>query len=372
MHQSAALTLVDLVLGLTLAQAIQLPLTRSPEGGQAASSPAQVSGRVVEDGTKAPIANARVTLTRSGRAPVVTLTDYEGGYAFTALEPGEYQLAVDKVGYVKPPPGRARPFRLAPGQTFELTTVALQKTGVITGRLVDPLGEPLQDVSVRAVARNSAAAQGLEKPSVADLLRLNGRTNDLGEFRLYGLIPGEYVVIASPQPFGLPTGQVPMALMPETYYPGTAEVSAAQVIAVAAGQTVTIDFPIAAARTFSVSGAVVDDGGAPIAGATVRIAADSQRAYAGDQQFEMFTRMQAAVMQGVDGHSVTAGTDASGRFTLANVTSGAYYAVATVPSATAESDGIDRDAVRFVTSDPVQVIVNGADVGDLTIVVPRR
>src|SRR5207248_1129520 len=77
------------------------------------------------------------------------------------------------------------------------------------------------------------------------------QTNDLGEFRLSGLPPGEYVIAAMPTGFtsafggpGVPLPAAtarasrPQTTTTATYYPGTIDQAAAQPIAVAAGAEV--------------------------------------------------------------------------------------------------------------------------------------
>jgi protocatechuate 3,4-dioxygenase beta subunit len=313
---------------------------------------------VIEQVTNAPIAGVRVVLSSGGNRPRQTLTDPEGRYAFEELEAGPYQIAVDKVGYVKPDRASLPTFMLAAGQTLHVSPVMLDRTGVIAGRILDPRGNPLQDVSVRAIRRGATTM--IDRSPVADRLLQRDRTDDLGEFRIFGLMPGDYMVVASPQPFGLATGAVSTPMFPETYYPGTPDAAAAQVLTVTAGQTVRIDFLLVAAPTFRVSGLVVDETGAAVAGATVTIAIDA-RAHGG------------AV-----GRVANAETDASGRFTIGNVTSGAYYATAFAVSRATGRGGVERDTVvsggpnPTRRSDPVQVLVNDADVEGVTIVVPRR
>src|SRR5476651_761139 len=57
-----------------------------------------ISGRVLDDETGAPIANARVTLSTTGPAPSVVLTDHEGRFALTA-SPTRVTIAANKSGY---------------------------------------------------------------------------------------------------------------------------------------------------------------------------------------------------------------------------------------------------------------------------------
>jgi hypothetical protein len=57
-----------------------------------------------------------------------------------------------------------------------------------------------------------------------------------------------------------------------TYYPGTTERRSAHVITIRAGETVgDLWFPVVSSAAFSVSGVVVDEGGAPLAGAMITL-----------------------------------------------------------------------------------------------------
>jgi carboxypeptidase family protein len=350
------------------------PLAAAAGGLQSGAPAAGLSGRVVEQETEFPVPAARVVIAAAGRAPVQTLTDRDGRYRFEPLEPGSYRLTVDKVGFVEPDAQQLPTIRLGAGQLLEVPPVALRKTGVIAGRLLDPQGEPLQDVSVRAIRREGSAATSARATSSADmanLLRQNVRTNDLGEFRLYGLTPGEYFLVASPQPFGLATGAVSTAMLPQTYYPGAADASAAQVITVAAGQTVVIDFSLFAASTFNVSGIVVDSAGTTIPGVAVTIAVDNRPEADAGRDIQHFV---GAAFGGIPGGRVTTQTDSSGRFTIRNITSGAYYATAAVVVRTVDAELVktfpNTGSNRMLRSVPVQIVVNDADVEAVTIVVP--
>ena len=88
----------------------------------------------------------------------------------------------------------------------------------------------------------------------------NVPTNDLGEFRAYGLLPGEYYVQVTERPdFRMNgSGQRTTVLAP-TYFPASRDASGAQAVSVTAGQTASIVVQMATARVFRVSGAVVDD-----------------------------------------------------------------------------------------------------------------
>lgn len=299
----------------------------SPATAQVKSPNARASGLVLEDGTNVPIAGARVVFAFRGRSRLPAMTDMDGRYFFEDLEPGPYRLTVEKSGYVPLDPATIPTIWVVAGQSFDVATVSLQKGGVVAGRILDSFGGPMADINVRAV-----------KPGAAiDLMGEASRTNDLGEFRVFGLAPGQYIVVASPRPFG--SDALSRTMVSSTFYPGTPDPSAAQLLTVNAGETVAgIEFHTVMASTFKVSGTVVDDLGMPIAGATVMLAGDS--------------RASGGLAAGRVGD---ARSDAAGRFSIDAVTSGTYYATAIMPP-----------------SDPVQVIVDGADVDAVTIVLQRQ
>jgi hypothetical protein len=318
---------------LPLAFALSLIAPTAPAGAvttyQVKDPNAQARGRVLDKSSNTPISGARVVFAFRGRSRLQTVTDENGRFSFTDLEPGPYQITVLKAGYVPLAADALPTYWLVAGQTLDVATVSLQKTGAIAGRILDPSGEPLVDVNVKAMKPGGTAVASAAI----------SRTNDLGEFRVFGLPPGEYIIVASPQPFGLDSLLASTALVLSTYYPGTADAATAQALMVGAGETVGgIEFRILTAPTFKVSGVVVDDRGRPIAGATIRLAGDS--------------RASGGIAAGIigDGRS-----DAAGKFSIGNVRSGAYYATATAPS-----------------SDPVHVVVSDADVEGVTIVARGR
>ena len=97
-------------------------------------------------------------------------------------------------------------------------------------------------------------------------------TNDIGEFRLASLPPGDYYVSATFRNLTVNPlqetndrgGYAP------TYYPGTADLSAAQKLTVATGQTVSdITLALLPMRTARVSGTAVDAQGQPLRGIVI-------------------------------------------------------------------------------------------------------
>jgi hypothetical protein len=92
-------------------------------------------------------------------------------------------------------------------------------------------------------------------------------TNDIGEFRIFGLSPGQYVLSARARagamtPFE--NVETKQGYAP-TYYPGTPSLADAQPIAVGLGEVVSgVELSLVPARVASVSGIAVDGQGAAV------------------------------------------------------------------------------------------------------------
>jgi hypothetical protein len=99
-------------------------------------------------------------------------------------------------------------------------------------------------------------------------------TDDRGEFRAYGLMPGQYVVQATTRSIGgisgARTSDSSEGFSP-TYYPGTINSAEAQPIDVGIGEEVAVQFSMVAARLARIAGTVVDSEGRPAAGASLSV-----------------------------------------------------------------------------------------------------
>src|SRR5205085_3350447 len=95
-------------------------------------------------------------------------------------------------------------------------------------------------------------------------------TDDRGEFRVFGLMSGDYIVSARFQGIALPlvadaATDAGEDLLP-TYYPGTVNAAQAQPITVGISQESSAHFAMVPGRNVRISGTVVDSTGRPVAG----------------------------------------------------------------------------------------------------------
>jgi hypothetical protein len=257
-------------------------------GGRGANQPApkgtgKIGGRIVSSDTGNPIRRAQVML----QAPAIRVnrtdtTDNDGRYEFADLPAGRYQLRVSKAGYVTLEYGQARPFEA--GKPLDLveetpllkTDFSLPRGSVITGRVADEFGDPVADVVVQAMRYQFTNGQ---RQLVA--AGRQATTDDIGQYRIFGLMPGDYLVRASVR-----GGQLAAAVLgtapapgepveepsgyPPTYFPGVIDIGQAQAVTVALGQELSsISLSLSPARLAKISGNAVDSQGHPLNGAAV-------------------------------------------------------------------------------------------------------
>jgi hypothetical protein len=212
-----ALLFASLAPGEVFAQQPAPPPPAAAEAPRAAATrTGAITGRVLgEDGVPAATANIYVTPVTSGpqMSGRTIVTDAEGNFVIPGLTAQSYRLMASLPGYV------------TEGDLFspnyyhigDAVTLNLIKGGVITGRVVNATGEPVIAVVVSVVRVRDAEGKPLQEASNIGRVAL---TDDRGIYRLYGLRPGSYLVVANGGGFtttrGTPyDGEVP------TYYPSS-------------------------------------------------------------------------------------------------------------------------------------------------------
>ena len=273
--RSTAALLIVLSLSKVLAQA---PAPPRDQTAPAPGGSGRIVGRIVAADTGNPLARARVQVSSPALAkPRQITTDAIGRYEVTGLGAGRYRILVTRAGFVSLEYGQTRlsqsgrELELFDGQTLEGIDFALSRGGVITGRLTDHNGEPQAGIPMNALRLSwgpSGTRQHERPPSVFFDRIL---TDDLGQYRIYGLTPGSYIVAAGGGMPGMMSMPEP-AVLSTTYFPGTANVDEAQSVEVEIGQEVPVHFALAASQLARVSGTIVDSGGQPVGWRSVMLA----------------------------------------------------------------------------------------------------
>ena len=253
-----------------------------PRDGAAAQTPTgtgRIRGRVVAADTGAPLRRAQVRISAAElRVNRAATTDADGRYEFSELPAGRYTVNVSRSGYVGLSFGQRRPFEqgrpldLGSAQEADKIDFALPRGGVIAGRITDELGEPLAGVRVQAMRYQYLQNGRRQLTPAGPGGFFSPTTNDLGEFRLYSLMPGAYIVSAVPADVGMTSGpSAPGSSGSQddghglTYYPGTVNVDEAQSITVGLSEVANATFALVPQRMTRVSGVVRSSQGKPIA-----------------------------------------------------------------------------------------------------------
>lgn len=236
-------------------------------------SSAQLSGRIIDHSTGAPIPGAQITLFpdpgESGRSNPSTwvhaVSGPDGSYAFPPLPPGAYRLRTHKQGFVDVTRSPALRVTLEANGAPVRMDFTLSKGAVIAGRVLDPLGQPL-------VGAHVLALRSMPYGDSTRLVPVGGAmpTDDGGEFRIFGLIGGEYFVAATPWPSADPASADKVWLT--TYFPGTPKEDEARSLTVQTGDTSSdVVIQLVTAPAFMIRGVVVDGQGQAVANAMVRV-----------------------------------------------------------------------------------------------------
>jgi hypothetical protein len=242
------------------------------------------------------VANARLRLVAALDAQA-TSTAADGTYVFENVAPNRYRLYVDAPGFVlrdagdRDADGSARSIALAAGQQRTGLDVALYRGGVVTGTVRDNQGEPYEMMNVQLFAVDAGT-----RDVITSTIATAASTNERGEFRLGGVAPGRYFLVARPR-VGRSEGPV--------YYPDKLQFADATPIDIVEGMTRSgADMTIDVDRASRISGIVTD-----AKGALVTI---------GSVQMHGTDRTTAAIIE----RQVQIGPD--GRFDFHSVLPGAY------------------------------------------------
>jgi|RhiMethySRZTD1v2_1073278.scaffolds.fasta_scaffold00038_87 carboxypeptidase family protein len=139
--------------------------------------------------------------------------------------------------------------------------LALTGGAAVSGTVVDSAGEPFQGITVSALQVRYEGGR-----AVARAFGWTRVTDDRGRYRLFGLVPGSYLIVASLEavefsPKDSATGFAPL------YYPSTPHIEAAQMLRLASGSDLSgTDLTFATSSVVRVAGKALDFMGQPLVG----------------------------------------------------------------------------------------------------------
>jgi uncharacterized protein (DUF2141 family) len=316
-----------------------------------------VRGRITTDSGQ-PLRRAPVRL-NGAPTPHVTTTDLDGRYEFTNLPAGHFTVLASRAGYIGT---NSDAFDLSDGERRDNVNVRVPRGGVISGVVTDEFGEPV--IGATVVPMRSQFTQGQRRVMGAGA---SASTNDIGEYRLYGLTPGQYYVSVSPRNEAITINMTPAPGAPivsaqaspqtgyaPTYFPGTPDVSGAQRLTLGPSQSINnVNFSLTAIRLSRVSGVAMDADGKIVTRGAVTLMPRGNGVVGG-------------IGVGNGGGQVRA----DGGFTIVNVAPGDYTLRLTIPPAVppvprpAGAPGPPVAPAQFATA---AITVNGDDLNDIVL-----
>jgi carboxypeptidase family protein len=333
MRAMNALTLILLCLAPAQVAVAQTVAKENAESANQARRYGVIAGRLVNDAGRpvagAPVQVFKVGVKVSGRTQV-SVTDDEGQFKATGLDPGSYMISAYVPGYVAQRTDSERDYH-RPGENI---TINLIKGGVITGRVTDPFGEPMVGVRVEAVKVREL--EGVQKYSGVFQRRNSSLTDDRGVYRMYGLEPGVYVAGASSDLSGFDisfyAGRDAM-----TWHPSSPRATAAEITVRSGEEAPGIDIRHREERGYTISGTIAGDAASDLKSGDISLILTS----------------------GADRQLVGLGTVYRMKsFAVSGVPDGEYEMVAF---------RANYNEPAFASSAPRRVVVKGADVSGIAL-----
>ena len=219
---------------------------------------ATVVGRVTGPNGRG-VAGAIVRLNpESAGRPRLAATNTQGVFQIGGVVAGSYRLMAAKTGLVVGEHGQngvGRPGRvitLRDRQRLDRADISLSRGSVVTGTVTDSDGEPLEGLAMHVWRLRFWNGRRLTEAATEVPVR---RSDDRGQYRIHGLQPGTYYVVASDDPSA---SSRTVSGAPRSYYPGTPMIAEASTVRVDVGVDADTHMTFNPARTFRLAGRAVD------------------------------------------------------------------------------------------------------------------
>ncbi|MGA3188915.1 MAG: carboxypeptidase regulatory-like domain-containing protein [Bryobacteraceae bacterium] len=304
-----------------------------------------IEGTVLNDRTGQPLQRSHVLLlpAKAGMSAIGVDTDVKGAFVIRDVEAGRYSLSASRDGYLATSiclMGTVRlpqVFSIGAKESITNLTFRLRPFAVVAGRISFEDGEPAMNVRVDAFREHRNHLRH------GYMLAGGATTNDRGEYRMFGMQPGSYLIAATmlrAGPVDEQSRETQALRYATTFYTNTTKLSEAVPVRLDYGQEIGgIDVSLERVRKVHVHGKVISGvTGQPVT-ATIAL-----------QSVDAHNTASAAV-------NVAATFDANNRFELRNVTPGPYIIWA-------EGGG---DGKALVGSAPLTVAESDVENVELTI-----
>ena len=310
-----------------------------------------ISGLVINQLTSEPVRHAKIALesTRNGaRVPQVTQSDLLGNFLFRGIDPGVYAVVIERTGFIQTPHLSGAPVvagrfvSVKTNQNLRDVLVHVVPLSVITGRVFDEDGTPVAGFNVQAMRYSYGNGRKLLQ------IAASAMTNDLGEYRLYGLSAGNYYVVASDSQHkeakveGSSSGQRASAYA-LTYYPGATDPTGATAIKVGQGGLIGgIDISAMASELVTVRGKITSTSGERVPDTVISLASASFGS------------------GGASENTTTSVKDAQGHFEMRAVQPGSYDISALLTTKSGQYAGVQPLEVRNSDVNNVELTIDRA------------
>ena len=156
------------------------------------------------------------------------------------------QLGTSDLFIASPPAATSVTIELQPQESVGGFVFTLIPGGVISGRVFDSMGNPLVNASLTALTLSYEDGHRVLRPGTSST------SDDRGNFRLFGLRPGEYYVRAEQRPSTTVSSEIV-----RVYFPGVLGlIDAAPIVVSESGESPGANFSIPSGGTVKISGTV--------------------------------------------------------------------------------------------------------------------
>src|SRR6202521_4805204 len=234
------------------------------EPAPSAHTTSSIAGTVIKEPGSQPLKKVLVQVVAENQKEggnYTASTDADGHFYIENVVPGRYRIFIERTGFVGVNEHGLKSdvnvFTVQAGQSVEDLLFRMLPTAVISGRITDEDGDPMP--SVRVVAQKKKPGKSTRESVGTEA------TNDLGEYRLAGLFPGQYWIVAMPPPdfrdyekqekWSAGEAQ-PDTRYVNTYYPGTYDAMLASAVTLKAGDEMPVNFTLVPARTYRCRGII--------------------------------------------------------------------------------------------------------------------